>query len=463
MKFKFLALTLLLISLPLMGFGCKFSSSDEVKQLYKPIKLTWWGVWEDSVDVNELIKTYQAIHPNIKITYRKFRYEEYENELTRAWLEKRGPDIFSIPATHIRKYQALIKPMPEKMKLPFLELKGLKKEEVIVVKTVYGLTPKKVQELFVDTVARQVVINNEIYGLPLSLDTLALYYNRDLLNNAKIPLPAVTWAELINHVSKLTIFDSNNNIKQAAIALGTHDNIPRATDILSLLMMQNGAQMTDENNYVTFNQSPPEQPKFYPGKDALEFYTDFSNPTKEVYTWTEDMPDALEMFTSGKLAYFIGYSYQTPIIRAMSPKLNFNIVPMLQTVPDIQEINMADFWVLSTFFGTAEANIAPAWDFIKYITADPKVTKQYLDKSVRPTALRSLINDQIAVAELEVFADQILSARAWYRGYQPDETENFMQDLIYQTNHNLHEDFTIMDLLNLTVNKINQTIKEPRQ
>ena len=445
-----------------MGFGCKFSQSNEVEQLYKPIELNWWGVWEKTADVASLIGAYQTIHPNTKIKYRKFRFEEYEGELTRAWLEQRGPDIFSIPSTQLRQYKNLIKPMPSSMRLPFTEMKGtIKKEPTVIIKTVAGLTPKKVQELFVQAVYDQAVIDDEVYGLPLSVDTLALYYNRDLLNSAKIPLPATTWAELVEHTKELTTFDVNGNIQQSAIALGAANNIPKSSEILALLMMQNGAQMTNEYNYAMFNQPPPDQGKFYPGKDALEFYIDFIDPTKEVYSWSEQQPDALEMFTSGKLAYFVGYSYQMPIIKARSPKLNFNVAPMLQTVPDVQEVNFADFWVLTTYFGAAENKISPAWDFIKYITTTPELTIKYLDASSQPTALRSLINNQMQSEDMAVFANQVLNARTWYRGYDYEEVANAMSDLIYQAFNNTSSELTTLDLLDLTVRRINETIKQP--
>ena len=462
-KIKLTILVFILATLPLMGFGCKFSENNDVEELYKPIELNWWGVWEETADVANLIGAYQTLHPNIKVKYRKFRFEEYENELTKAWLEQRGPDIFSIPSTQLREYQNLIKPMPSSMKLPFVEMKGtVKKEPTIVIKTIVGLTAKKVQELFIQAVSEQVIINNDVYGLPLSVDTLALYYNRDLLNSAKIPLPATTWAELIEHVKNLTIFDTNGNIQQSAIALGSAENIPRAIDILSLLMVQNGAQMVNENNYITFNESPAGQNKFYPGKDALEFFVDFIDPTKEVYSWDEDQPDALQMFASGKLAYFIGYAYQAPIIKAQSPKLNFNIAPMLQTIPDVQEINFADFWTITTYFGAEENKIAPAWDFIRYITTTPDLTKEYLNKSKQPTALRSLINDQILMEDVGVFANQTINAQTWYRGYDWKETENAMTDLIYEATHNISSDSTTLDLLNLVARRINQTINKPK-
>ncbi|MCR4280496.1 MAG: extracellular solute-binding protein [Candidatus Komeilibacteria bacterium] len=460
---KKIILGALLLSLPLFGFGCKSSQTGDVKELTKPIDIQWWGVWEDSDQVQSLIDAYKQVHPNVTISYRKFRYEEYETELTKAWLEKRGPEIFSVPANFIRKYENLIIPMPEKMKLPYIELRGtFKKEPVTVVKDVSGLTGNKVRELFIDAVSEQVIINDKVYGLPLYADNLVLFYNRDLLNSAKIPLPASTWEELVEQVPQLTTFDNEQKIKQAAIALGTDSNVPRASDILALLMMQNGAPMINGSGYATFN-SKPEDSSFHPAENAVSFYTSFVNSGKATYTWEDQLPDALDMFTSGRLAYFIGYSYQIPIIQARAPKLNFNIAPMIQTaIDERQHVNYADFWALSTYFGAAEDKIAPAWSFIKYISTTPEVVKPFLEEIDRPTALRSLINDQVEDEKVGIFAKQLLNSRNWYRGYKPEETETIMRDLIYQARHNIGKDFTLIDLLNLTVAKINRTISKPQ-
>jgi len=40
------------------------------------------------------------------------------------------------------------------------------------------------------------------YASPLSINTLALFYNRDLLNEAGIVLPPVTWEEFVNDSKK---------------------------------------------------------------------------------------------------------------------------------------------------------------------------------------------------------------------------------------------------------------------
>ena len=66
---------------------------------------------------------------------------------------------------------------------------------------------RELRETFVDTAVADSVINNKIFGLPLSFDSLLLYYNRDLLNVADIPTPPLTWSEFSEAVTRLTKLD----------------------------------------------------------------------------------------------------------------------------------------------------------------------------------------------------------------------------------------------------------------
>jgi len=79
---------------------------------------------------------------------------------------------------------------------------------------------------------------------------------RIFFNTAGISQSPKTWEEFLAVVEKTIIKDDRDNIIQAGAALGTARNINRSTDILSLLMIQSGAQMIDSNNAkATFNQS----------------------------------------------------------------------------------------------------------------------------------------------------------------------------------------------------------------
>jgi len=325
-----LSILFLLIILLTGGFRCKVVS-QKVRERMKPARLTYWRVWDNPDTMAGIINDYRRAHSYVTISYRKLRYEEYEQALLEAWAEDRGPDIFSIPVTWLEKYKKYILPLPEKITMPYEMMTGpsCKREKTVVLKTKKSLTIGDLRNNFVDTVYNNIREGNQIYGLPLSVDTLVLYYNRDLLDNAQIPQPPRDWTEFKEDVQKLTFQDKEGNIVQAGAALGTANNIERSMDILSLLMMQNGTKMS-KGRQAVFDRPLESNPNYFPGEEALKFYTDFANPAKEVYSWNSRMPNSLDAFVEGKLAFFFGYSYHLPIIPA--PKVFFAL-PTLSSSP----------------------------------------------------------------------------------------------------------------------------------
>ena len=100
-KIKSIILVFVLTLLP--GFGLK-CQDKETQQAMQPISLNYWRVWDGPDDFKDIITEYNKLHPNIKINYRKLRYEEYEQELLEAYANDNPPDIFSIHNTWLRKY-----------------------------------------------------------------------------------------------------------------------------------------------------------------------------------------------------------------------------------------------------------------------------------------------------------------------------------------------------------------------
>ncbi len=455
LKTKITILALIGVFLVTTGLRCKFLTPSQ-QQLLEPVELTWWGVTDEPANFNEVIADYRAIHPNINITYRKLRYEEFENELLEALAEDRGPDIFSIHNTWVNKYLPKIEPLPAKTTLAYQVTKtslGIKKETIVEVRDTPAITPPQLKDTFIDVVYDDVVRENKIYGLPASVDTLVLFYNRDLFNNAGIPLPPTHWNELQEQVKRLTFQNQNGDLIQSGAALGTAKNIERSADIISLLMMQNGAEMIAGRN-VTFGLIPSTFPdrNYNPGPEAVRFYTDFANSSKEVFTWTQSFPNSIDAFAEGRVAMVFGYNYHIPILEAKRQgKLNYGIAPMPQ-IEGRTETNYANYWVHAV--SKKSTNINEAWDFIQFLTTKKDEAKKYLDKTARPTALRSLIQDQVNNDQLAVFANQLLTAKSWYRGNDAVAAENAIHEMIelILAGNDLQES------INLSALKIQQTL-----
>src|SRR5688572_10681275 len=179
------------------GLGCK-GASREIQQRTQPITLKYWRVFDGDDAFGDLFSAYQKLHPNIGVDYRRFRYEEYEKEILNALAEGRGPDIISLHSTWMRRWQPRLLAVPPVLSVPFREVQGsIKKEVVTVIREIPGMSIKQLANDYVDAVSEDVVIPTEqddpraplipkVYGLPLFLDTMVVFYNRDILNRAGI-------------------------------------------------------------------------------------------------------------------------------------------------------------------------------------------------------------------------------------------------------------------------------------
>ncbi len=464
MKNKIIILFLIFSFIITSGFGCKIVDK-QTQEAMKPITLNYWRVYDGQDSFDEILDAYKKLHPFITINYRKLRYSEYESELLNALAEDRGPDIFSIHNTWTKKYLSKIAPMPASITMAYPVTRGAIKKEVIPeLRTSKSLGLNEIKNNFADAVYQDAVISvlnektkqyeQKVYGLPLSVDTLAMYYNKDLFNNAGIAEPPIHWNnEFQQDVKKMTKQDNKGEIVQSGAALGGSVNIERYSDILSVLMMQNGSVMMDENGQTLFSRIPPalQDQRYNPGLEALRFYSDFANPAKEVYAWNKNLENSLNMFAQGKLAIMFGYSYHLPAIKAQAPKLNFGIANLPQIEGNIP-VNFANYWLETVSSKSPYTN--EAWDFIQFETKAEQA-KTYLAKAKKPTALRSLINEQIDDLDIGIFAGQILTAKSWYKGADSNAMEKIFADMVDSAA--LSRD-RLETIINLAANKVEQTV-----
>ena len=419
----------LLIILPLLGLGCKAGGpGGSSGSSLTPVTLKYWRVFDEPSDFTDVIAQFKRTYPHISVQVKKMRLDEYESALVRALAEGNGPDIISIHTTWLKQYQKLIDPMPQSVTLAATLFDG--KKTYTSLQTTKMPTLVDLRNNYIDTVSEDAIIGSSIYGLPLGADTLAIYYNRQMLNQAGIVSPARTWEELKDQIKLLTLQDSTGQFVQSGAALGGAYNINRAPDILSALMMQNGAEMTRANK-VSFNQVPAgiSDDSIVPGRDALRFYTDFASPAKEVYTWNEDMPESLNAFANQQSAYFFGYSYHLPLIRSLAGSIDLGIAKLPQISATGKQVNIANYWLEAVTKGSP--NKSEAWGFIQFASSQAGAAS-YLTAAQKPTALRALISSQRSNEELKPFADQLLTAKTWYHGNDASGMENVMRIMISQ-------------------------------
>ncbi len=248
------------------------------------VTLSVWGVFDTPEQFDSVARVFESTNKKIKIKYTKFSYEDYERKVIDAFASGTGPDVWMIHNGWLAKHKNKMQPMADVFpgtKGPLMTVKDFKTQ-------------------FVETTYNDLVSDGKIYSLPIYVDTLAMYYNRDLLNTAGITKPAATWDEFNSQVEQLTKFDANGNIVQSGAALGAAKNINRSTDILMNMMIESGVQMTtSEHNNATFATPVNNTPV---GEIALQYYTDFTNPAKRTYSWNENQHYSIDAFAEGNTA-----------------------------------------------------------------------------------------------------------------------------------------------------------------
>ena len=298
------------------------------------VTLTYWGLWEDPSVYAAIISDFEKEHPNIKINYSNQNIKEYWERLITRSNNGNGPDIFRFHNTWVSQLSGFLLPLP-----------------------VSTISKEDFDKNYYPVVKKDLVKNGAIYGIPLQMDTLNLYINKDLFQAAGLKAPT-NWIEFGNTSRQLTVKDENNNIKTAGVALGTYSNITHAPDIISMLFAQNGVNLEDIASDIQATS------------DALNFYSSFASSQSNV--WDNTLDSSIKMFASGSLAMYFGYSWDFFIIKSINPNLSFDIYP----VPSLpgRDITVASYWAEGV--SSKSTHQKEALLFIKYLTL--KETEQRL-------------------------------------------------------------------------------------
>ncbi|MBI4034225.1 MAG: extracellular solute-binding protein [Candidatus Brennerbacteria bacterium] len=363
---------LLILILILIFAGILPGLKEEDPRFNIRTNLEFWGVFDNVEAYNAALAAYKETYPGVVVNYRRFAsVADYERALLDALAAGQGPDVFML---HSRDLPRDVNKLAPVAAAKF---------------TILGL-----RNLFPQVVESDFVSKGAIYALPLSIDTLALYYNRQHFDQAAITSPPKTWEEFEAALPKL---------KGVAI-----ENAP---DIVSLLMLQSGTAMVNDSfTRATFDSRE--------GEDALNFYVKFAEP---------ESPVALDTFAEGEVSMTFNYASAASRVRAKAPSLNFAVSDAPQPQRAQAAIAYPDYWGYAVSRQSRKQNLA--WDFILALTANRNNAKFYIDRTGRPPALRSMIDEKLNDPVLNVFARQALIARSWPQA-DPDEVSKIFSEMV---------------------------------
>lgn len=373
--FSVIAVVIIIFVLIFAGVIPGLKEKKPTQQIAAAINL--WTVFDDQNFYNFSLDSFKQAHPNIQVNIRNFNnLEEYQSALLNALAAGAGPDVFMIQNGSLLKEINKLWPAPAEK---------------------YSLV--NLRSHFPQVVEQDFVYQNQIYALPLSIDTLALIYNRDLFNQAGVVMPPATWEELTGMISKFVRKDGSGRFVRFGAAIGgSKKTIVNAADILDLIRLQKGSVSLSDQA----------------GQEALAFYIQFVNAVSPYYTWDNAVSaDDWEMFISGKLAMIFGYASQFREFKNRGPFLNTLAAPAPQFSQEEKNVAYPRYWGLGVASQSRNRNVA--WDLVIYLTTDSAAVKTYLDQSQKPPALNVFINQKINDPDVGIFSRQALIAKSWQK------------------------------------------------
>ena len=391
--------------------SCRSKTPDAPKELFDGIVLNYYKMYDDADFIQPFISEYEASHPGLKINYRQFlNFDDYLELIINKMAEGGGPDIFSMQNTWFYTNYKKLTPLP--------------KEQATV---------EDYDKVFVDVASKDLVRTDQdgvkqVFGVPMTIDTLALYYNKDHFSDklASKGRPSETWSELMDDVAKLTEVDNSfSRFKVSGIALGRADNVNRAVDVYYLLLLQYGVDFyNDLMSKVIFAENQ-QGVVDNAALSALDIILSFSDENNKNYSWNEfintdiDNYREIDAFVRGDVSMIIGYAFTydeiMDRINVLSSRgentiskdaVKTSLMPQLSSEFTSKQKRTA---YASYFAETVSRNSKYpdiAWDFLIFLV-NKENQQKYFAFSHNPTSRRDLIKTQSNDPIYGVFAKQI--------------------------------------------------------
>ncbi len=370
--------------------------------------LVMWGVIDRPEIFRVINKFNKESGGNIKLNYVQKDVETLELDLLRATSNDTIPDLILFP------HDSLL---------------SIRNELYIIPDT--ALPERDFRELFVD--GSEIFLTNEgTYALPILIDPIVLFWNRDMFNNEKITSPPSTWSKVLAHAQEITESDVRGRISRSAIPLGEASNVLHFKEILSALIMQVGNEITSVSGHGRINSTlsinVDKETHRSGAESVLEYYISFADPVKSNYSWNSSLPLSIDYFAEGQSAMYVGFASDANIIREKNPRTNFDVAPFPQLEDTDKEITYGTIYGIGILKGSDNKN-ASYKALRELVINKNELQKELSDSSRLPPAKRIHLSERKADPFLDTFYKEAIIARAWHDP-DPEETDNIFARMI---------------------------------
>ncbi len=415
---KKLILGFIFIVTSLLISGCEEKNQKIVDRELDPTVSMTFQIWTDSNHnfFEALGREFfvEIQRQNIKIKVIEFdNKEQLENFLLSSMAEGFGPDVIYTSGNWVaNNYKKLL---PREGDETFL--------------------PKDFSSLFVRSANETLLQNNKIYGVPMGIDSLGLYYNEEHILD-RLPsrnIPSKTWKGIQEDATSLSKQDNSlARFSSAGIAMGRFDNVLYGFDILENIILQFGGSFFTEDfregNFYRKKGSIDGRSVSL-GLKALDLFTSFADSRFKYYSWSEFLAHKstkyknFETFAKGQVSMVFGYSGDLEIIKEvinnqsknrkktiLEKNIRVTFFPQVEdpTLGGIRKVT-AKVHALAVPKTTNKPKLA--WNFLKFAIRKENL-QSFFDETLLPTPRVDMIKEQETNPKVGIFVRQAKYARA---------------------------------------------------
>jgi len=344
-----------------------------------------------------------------KVAYREIRSEEFDQVLIEALADGVGPDVVVLGHDSVYKHRNRI------YKIPFESFSASTFSAAYL--TAGGIFQS----------------DTGYYALPAVIDPLVMYWNRPVLSSLGIDAPPESWDTMRDFSQRVTETDGFLDIKRSAVSLGTASNINHVKDIVSLLLMQSGSRIVAKGatGYVAdFSQQSTSLS--LPPSEAINFYTEFSDPSKLVYSWNTSLPESRATFLAEDLALYFGLASEEREIVSANPNLSFGVAEIPQVSSSPVKMTTGDLYGFSVLKSTPRTEQAFT---TLYKLAGVEGLSQLDERTGLPSVHNALRKEDPTRASSRVLVNSALITRLWVDP-EPRETNRAFREMIESVRSN---------------------------
>jgi len=342
---------------------------------------------EDAL-VQANLQRFHLAHPNIQVKWSPITSGDYPSIMRANIANGNAPDVFYLQPPMAPDY--------------------------FHTNTLLDLSPYMAQDnvpmsAFGQSLISPFSCSGQVYGIPKDWSTLAIFYNKQMLQKAGLAVPPAnwTWNDLRLYARKLTVL-SDTHIYGITLAA-------MSSRWLAFLFANGGSVLNANGTRATFNNQA--------GVDALNFYASFQKddgssvmPVNLVApAWRGD---TLQAFGEQRVAMVIEGSWLIPYMQQKFPSVQYGIAPLPFT-PAGKRANLLFTNAWAAYRNTRHPEAA--WELIKYLTGQ-EAQGHVIQAGFALPSLKSLATDAALAShpDLRVFLDAGPYSIADYFGVYDD-------------------------------------------